>query len=107
MQENGIKVLTNEKAVPVQGIEVYGVGDLRSAEFQPEKVLPKEEKTTQAPFRVVMSHNPDSAKVLSNYPVDLIVSGHSHGGFKKFRFLLVTFRTNLRTCISVRKIGRS
>lgn len=82
LQENGIKVLTNEKAVPIQGIEVYGVGDFRSAEFHPEKILPKEE-TTQAPFRVVMSHNPDSAKVLSNYPIDLVVSGHSHGGFKK------------------------
>jgi predicted MPP superfamily phosphohydrolase len=41
LQENGVKVLTNEQVFPIPNskfIQLFGVGDLSSHEFSPEKV---------------------------------------------------------------------
>jgi len=95
LEKIGIRVLTNDFIRPCEGIELYGVGDFESKEFIPEKAFsksqskntleifdkPKSKIEEEKPvFRIMMSHNPDSANILSKYPIDLIVSGHYHGG---------------------------
>jgi predicted MPP superfamily phosphohydrolase len=74
----GIKVLWNEIAYPLgEKLAVVGLADFWSPEFEPEPVF------AQIDFpipRIVLSHNPDSAKVLQKWRVDLQLSGHTHGG---------------------------
>jgi predicted MPP superfamily phosphohydrolase len=41
-----------------------------------EKSLQRRER----PFRLVLSHNPDSCDVIKYFDVDMVVSGHTHGG---------------------------
>jgi predicted MPP superfamily phosphohydrolase len=57
---------------------VGGVGDLMEDLQWPQKAFAG--CPPQAP-RILMSHNPDYAEVLpADVPVDLMVSGHTHGG---------------------------
>eukprot|EP00696_Hemimastix_kukwesjijk_P006961 gnl/Hemi2/18836_TR6240_c0_g1_i2.p1 gnl/Hemi2/18836_TR6240_c0_g1~~gnl/Hemi2/18836_TR6240_c0_g1_i2.p1 ORF type:complete len:318 (+),score=77.76 gnl/Hemi2/18836_TR6240_c0_g1_i2:51-956(+) len=94
LTEIGITVLENQVVYPIplspnktQRLELVGVGDYFSGNFCPEEVLPaledaqKDTPVAQRPFRLVLSHNPDSAEVLmKKWRVDLQLSGHSHGG---------------------------
>ncbi len=73
-----IKVLFNEIVYPLgEELAVVGLPDFWSREFQPEGVFAKIDPNIP---RLVLSHNPDSAKVLKKYRIDLQLSGHTHGG---------------------------
>ena len=73
-----LKILWNEVVYPLGGnLAIAGLPDFWSREFKPAPVL------TSIPFdipRIVLSHNPDSAKILQQWRVDLQLSGHTHGG---------------------------
>ncbi len=69
------------KAIPIerkgQRLWVVGVGDLWEDDIDIDKVLrevPKDE------CRIVLAHNPDSADNPYEGEVDLMISGHTHGG---------------------------
>ncbi|BAY98381.1 metallophosphoesterase [Tolypothrix tenuis PCC 7101] len=74
----GVNVLWNEIAYPV-GTELpfIGLADYWSREFQPAPIMNQLDSTTP---RIVLSHNPDTAKILQQWRVDLQLSGHTHGG---------------------------
>lgn len=73
-----IKILWNEVAYPLgDSLALVGLPDFWSPEFQPAPVL---EAIPQDIPRIVLSHNPDSAKMLQRWRVDLQLSGHTHGG---------------------------
>ena len=73
-----IKVLFNEIVYPLGGqLAIVGLPDFWSRAFQPKHILAQ---INPAIPRIVLSHNPDSAKVLQQYRVDLQLSGHTHGG---------------------------
>lgn len=74
----GIHVLWNQVAYPFgEGLAVVGLADFWSLEFAPASVL----DTLDASIpRLVLSHNPDSAARLSQWRIDLQLSGHTHGG---------------------------
>ena len=74
----GIKILWHEVAYPLgAGLAIAGLPDFWSPEFKPELVF--EQIPVETP-RIVLSHNPDSAKILQKWRVDLQLSGHTHGG---------------------------
>ncbi|BCL39448.1 metallophosphoesterase [Nostoc sp. MS1] len=74
----GVHVLWNEIAYPFgQELPIVGLADYWSKEFQPASVMDKLDSTTP---RIVLSHNPDTAKILEQWRVDLQLSGHTHGG---------------------------
>jgi uncharacterized protein len=74
----GIQALWNEIATPLgPDFPIVGLADLWSREFAPGKVL---DQLPPAMPRLVLSHNPDSARTLSDWRVDLQLSGHTHGG---------------------------
>ncbi|HSM80441.1 MAG TPA: metallophosphoesterase [Nodosilinea sp.] len=78
LRQAGIAVLWNEIAYPLGAeLPVVGLADFWSREFQPAPVL---EALPPSQPRLVLSHNPDSAEVLSSWRVDLQLSGHTHGG---------------------------
>lgn len=73
-----IKILWSEVVYPLgDGLAIAGLPDIRSPEFNPAPVL--ESISEQIP-RIVLSHNPDSTKILQQWRVDLQLSGHIHGG---------------------------
>lgn len=74
----GLKILWQEVVYPWgEGLAITGLPDFWSSEFKPERVLNQIAPDTP---RIVLSHNPDSAKILQKWRVDLQLSGHTHGG---------------------------
>ncbi|MBD2163385.1 metallophosphoesterase [Calothrix membranacea FACHB-236] len=74
----GIHVLWNEIAYPVgTDLPLIGLADYWSREFKPAPLM---NQLDSAIPRIVLSHNPDTAKILQQWRVDLQLSGHTHGG---------------------------
>ncbi|MBD2301211.1 metallophosphoesterase [Nostoc sp. FACHB-87] len=74
----GVHVLWNEIAYPFgDELPVVGLADYWSREFNPIPVMQQLDPFTP---RIVLSHNPDTAKILEQWRVDLQLSGHTHGG---------------------------
>lgn len=92
-------------------LELVGLGDVWGGEYAPERVLrpasagagsggvspdaaapgpaaaPLPSNGSAAAYRtarIVVSHNPDSAHDLAQWDVDLVLSGHTHGGVTCF-----------------------
>ena len=73
-----LKILWNEVVYPLgSGFAIAGLPDFWSSEFNPAIAL--DSIPPDIP-RIVLSHNPDSARVLKKWRVDLQLSGHTHGG---------------------------
>ncbi|MEH2146642.1 metallophosphoesterase [Nostoc sp.] len=74
----GVHVLWNEIAYPLgKELPLVGLADYWSREFYPAPVM---NQLDSAIPRIVLSHNPDTAKILQQWRVDLQLSGHTHGG---------------------------
>ncbi|MDR1460444.1 MAG: metallophosphoesterase [Campylobacteraceae bacterium] len=81
IQSFGIKVLENESVVVADRINLAGIYDLRGERFgyfkpDVEKALQNIDKTLPI---VLLSHQPKVVQKISDN-VDLIISGHTHGG---------------------------
>ncbi|MDJ0774724.1 MAG: metallophosphoesterase [Mastigocoleus sp. MO_167.B18] len=73
-----INVLWNQIAYPLgKELPLVGLADYWSREFKPAPVM---DQLNDSIPRIVLSHNPDTAKVLQKWRVDLQLSGHTHGG---------------------------
>ncbi|EGL19192.1 MULTISPECIES: metallophosphoesterase [unclassified Paenibacillus] len=96
MQRAGFRVLVNEayrmkgpggKAMTITGLDDYLLG--RPDEKKALSSLNKEE------FNLLLVHEPDVADRLLPYPVDLQLSGHSHGGQVRLPVLDAPVKTRL------------
>lgn len=73
-----IHVLWNQIAYPLgTELPIVGFADYWSKEFSIKSVMKQLNNKTP---RIVLSHNPDAAKPLKKWRVDLQLSGHTHGG---------------------------
>jgi predicted MPP superfamily phosphohydrolase len=82
LKESGIVCLQNaieQVTVLKQVFYIIGMGDLWAKQFDPEKAFSKLPATPDKPV-IVLSHNPDCKKLIKNYPWDLMLCGHTHGG---------------------------
>ena len=83
----GIRVLRNQ-ALPLERdgrrIWMTGVGDVLGLQAFPEKALLS---IPGGEFVIMLAHEPDFADYVSQFPVDLQLSGHSHGGQIRFPLL--------------------
>ncbi|MBK1989529.1 metallophosphoesterase [Sphaerospermopsis aphanizomenoides BCCUSP55] len=78
LENIGIHVLWNQIAYPLgKELPLIGLADFFSKEFNPARVMNLLDNKTP---RLVLSHNPDTAKILNTWRVDLQLSGHTHGG---------------------------
>lgn len=74
----GVHVLWNQIAYPFgEKLPLVGLADYWSKEFDPAPIMNQLDPSTP---RIVLSHNPDTAKILQKWRVDLQLSGHTHGG---------------------------
>ncbi|MVP01766.1 metallophosphoesterase [Paenibacillus lutrae] len=85
-QSAGFELLTNRSVPVVQGksqIRVAGVDDMWEGRPELDRAL---QGTTGQEFVLLLSHAPDFADIALERPVDLQLSGHSHGGQVRLPF---------------------
>lgn len=73
------KLLHNESRIIKRGddrLNIAGVGDWYAEDTKPEKAFASWDKSLPG---LVLCHNPMSSQVLSSYPGDLLLAGHTHG----------------------------
>lgn len=78
-----IKVLHNERITLERGedfLEIVGLGDYWTLHFKPEKAFEGFQYKIDHHAIILLSHNPDSIFELGDFPFDLMLSGHAHGG---------------------------
>ena len=79
LEAHGIPVLRNASRSIEQGGKTIWICGLDSWSGKPNIELALQGIPPDEPV-VVLMHEPDYASVIKNYPVDLQLSGHSHGG---------------------------
>lgn len=87
-QNEGIRVLHNETAHIEREnhlLNIVGIGDYWTSHFKPEQAFSG--RKTEACATLLLCHNPDGMDVLKDYPFELMLSGHTHGGQISFPFL--------------------
>jgi len=80
LEQSGIHLLHNaSQYVQIRnaGLTLVGVGDLWADEIDPAQAFSGLDAALPV---VLLSHNPDSKAALADYPWDLMLSGHTHGG---------------------------
>ena len=81
LKSAGLKLLINDSIVfskAGKNINLVGIDDYRQG--NPDKELALSKKNSTADMTIVISHNPEFALSLSPGEVNLLLSGHFHGG---------------------------
>jgi len=65
-------------------LNITGLGDIMAAHFSPQEAFAKQDGSFPT---IVMAHNPDCFPYLKNYPFDLALAGHTHGGQVNLPFI--------------------
>ena len=89
LEKSKIKLLDNDAtqlSLRNWKLNLAGLGDVWAKEFFPEKTF-KNVSADDATATVVLSHNPDTKDALKNYPWDLMLCGHTHGGQVRLPFV--------------------
>lgn len=85
LRENGISVLVNQ-AVPLerkrQRLWLAGLDSADQGKSRPEQAIPR---AGGEPI-IVLAHEPDILPEIAKYKVDLMLSGHTHGGQVRLPF---------------------
>lgn len=82
LREMGIVVLENQSTILPCGVNIAGVHDLfgrRYGTFEPDLGRALEQADPSLPT-ILLAHQPKFAKETLGAPIDLILSGHTHGG---------------------------
>ncbi|WP_416827035.1 metallophosphoesterase [Ectobacillus polymachus] len=88
MNDAGFQVLQNEETritlTDDSAISIVGIDDMMLGHPKIEKSIRKIKENI---FTILLVHEPDVANTIANYPIDLQLSGHSHGGQVQLPFL--------------------
>jgi predicted MPP superfamily phosphohydrolase len=87
LEEHGIRVLTNAAtALERDGKRLWlaGLGSMCTGDSQPRRAIPR---TAAREAVILLAHEPDILPEVAQYNVDLMLSGHTHGGQVRFPFL--------------------
>lgn len=82
LDKSGIVLLHNASAtvnINYRRLRVVGVGDLWAGDLEPGKAF-SGVQTSLGETIVLLSHNPDTKDDMRDYPWDLMLCGHTHGG---------------------------
>jgi len=87
MKKSEFQLLQNEHVRIKKDNDYFilaGVDDMSLGKPNIQKAL---EQTKEADFKILLSHAPDFADIARKYPIDLQLSGHSHGGQVRLPFV--------------------
>lgn len=76
LAQTPIHILHNTTYTIPQTLNLVGFGDLFAQQFCPHQAFSGYDSTLPG---ILLSHNPDTALVLGDYPGEMILSGHTHG----------------------------
>lgn len=97
LESHGIPTLVNQ-AIPLERggkrLWIVGLGSASASASHPETAIPKSVLRDREPI-VLMSHEPDVLPQIATYGVDLMLSGHTHGGQIRFPFVPPMFLPTL------------
>ncbi len=103
IQNLGIHTLVNESVVIDENINLVGIGDLsgeRMGYLKPDINMALRDIDSTLPT-ILLSHQPNVIHMLSPKQVDVVLSGHTHGGqivpFSFFVYLMNPFLYGLKT----------
>jgi len=82
LEDYGVTWIDN-KSVTFDGIQLIGIGEL----WNDDADLSTFDQLQPELTNIVLAHNPDTAYLFEDIDVDLIVSGHTHGGQIRIPFL--------------------
>lgn len=89
LESHGIPTLVNQ-AIPLERggkrLWMVGLGSANARASHPDQAIPKSVLRDREPM-VMMSHEPDVLPQIASYGVDLMLSGHTHGGQVRFPFV--------------------
>ena len=89
LKENGVFVLENNKKNITKGqesISILGIKD-KSVNKNYQQILAVLSKTEKPAFQILLSHRPELLSVYSQYDIDLVFTGHAHGGQIRIPFV--------------------
>jgi uncharacterized protein len=87
LREHGIPVLINSAVALERGVQriwLAGLGSACSDAADPAKAIPR---TASGEMIILLAHEPDLLPEVARYNVDLMLSGHTHGGQVRIPFL--------------------
>ncbi|MFX3624067.1 MAG: metallophosphoesterase [Ectobacillus sp.] len=88
MNKSGFQILQNEektiRLLDGSQLSILGIDDLILGQPQLEKTM---QKASNNVYAITLVHEPDIASAIANYPVNLQLSGHSHGGQVQIPFI--------------------
>ncbi len=87
LEESGVILLENEfQDLFVDGakLQIGATGDIMAGKCSPETLFSTWDINSPG---IILSHNPDSWDLLKNYPGDLYLFGHTHGGQVNIPFM--------------------
>ncbi len=87
LEEHGIRVLTNAATAlerDGQRLWLAGLGSMCTGDSQPRRAIPR---TAAREAVILLAHEPDILPEVARHNVDLMLSGHTHGGQVRFPFL--------------------
>lgn len=76
-QKTNVKLLNNKTVQIGEYINLTGLGEYMAGQAHPQEAFKNYNKSLPG---VILAHNPDTFPHLKNYPGDLVLSGHTHGG---------------------------
>lgn len=76
LQQTPIQILHNQTHIIPNAFNIVGFGDLFAKQFRPDLAFTNYDARLPG---ILLTHNPDTALTLCNYPGDLILAGHTHG----------------------------
>lgn len=76
LRNTPIRLLHNESYQIPDVMNIVGLGDLFAKQFHPQRAFTHYNPALPG---IILSHNPDTAYSLEDYPGDFIFSGHTHG----------------------------
>lgn len=82
----GVRFIDNGKGtltIKDKEITVFGLSDLWEGKMEVASL----ESVVEADNSILIVHNPDTLHHIKQYPVDLVVAGHTHGGQMRIPFL--------------------
>lgn len=89
LKQNNVFILENHKEFITKKFETISIFGIKDKSVNPNyhKVLYALSKTEKTDFQILLSHRPELFSIYNQYNIDLVFTGHAHGGQIRIPFI--------------------